>query len=118
MGAATGCLLFLRSMGGAFGSTLVAALLASGFTHRLADFGILTHIDFGQMRRDSSGLVEVPADILPHVQAALAGAFHLAFLACAVAMVAALVVAFGMRDVPLRASIERETTPEPAAEHM
>ena len=28
LGAATGCMLFLRSMGGAFGSTLVGALLA------------------------------------------------------------------------------------------
>ena len=36
IGAATGCLLFLRSMGGAFGSTMVGALLASGFTARLA----------------------------------------------------------------------------------
>jgi hypothetical protein len=31
IGAATGCLLFLRSMGGAFGSTMVGALRASGW---------------------------------------------------------------------------------------
>ena len=40
--------------------------------------------------------------MLPHVHAAMAGAFHIAFLACAVAMAAALVVALGMRDLPLR----------------
>ncbi|MEJ0020124.1 MAG: MDR family MFS transporter [Acetobacteraceae bacterium] len=116
MGAATGCLLFLRSMGGAFGSTLVGALLASGFATRLAEVGIHAHIDFGEIRQGSGAIAGVPAEALPQVHAALAGAFHLAFLACALAMVAALVVAFGMRDVPLRTTVERESTAETAAE--
>ena len=51
IGAATGCLLFLRSMGGAFGSTLVGALLASGFAARLARLGITAHIDLGEVRQ-------------------------------------------------------------------
>jgi EmrB/QacA subfamily drug resistance transporter len=109
MGAATGCLLFLRSMGGAFGSTLVGALLASGFATRLGEFGIHAHIDFGELRQGSGGMVGVPVALQPQVHAALAGAFHLAFLACALAMIAALVVAFGMRDMPLRTGAEKET---------
>jgi MFS family permease len=109
IGAATGCLLFLRSMGGAFGSTLVGALLASGFATRLGELGITAHIDFGEARHGGGALEGVRADMLPQVHAALAGSFHLAFLACAIAMVAALVVALGMRDLPLRASMESDT---------
>jgi hypothetical protein len=52
--------------------------------------------------------------MLPHVHAAMAGAFDLAFLACAVAMGVALVVALGMRDLPLRSGSANEP-PEPAA---
>jgi MFS family permease len=104
IGAATGCLLFLRSMGGAFGSTLVGALLASGFAARLADLGITAHIDLGEVRQHSGALASIAPAMMPHVQAALADAFHLAFLACAVVMAIAVVVALGMRDLPLRTS--------------
>jgi EmrB/QacA subfamily drug resistance transporter len=114
IGAATGCILFLRSMGGAFGSTLVGALLASGFAARLAEIGITAHIDLGEVRQSHGALAGLAPAILPHVQAALAGAFHLAFLACAVAMMAAVIVALGMRDLPLRTSSATEP-PEPAA---
>ncbi len=117
IGAATGCLLFLRSMGGAFGSTLVGAVLAGGFARNLAALGIHSHIDLGEVRQSGAILSGVPADLLPHVQQALAGAFHLAFLSCAVAMVIAVVVALGMRDVPLRSGSAEEprSEPEPAA---
>ena len=117
IGAATGCLLFLRSMGGAFGSTLVGAVLAGGFSRNLAMLGIHSHIDLGEVRQSGATLPGVPADVLPHVQQALAGAFHLAFLSCAVAMVIAVVVTLGMRDVPLRSTSAEEplNEPEPAA---
>lgn len=114
VGAATGSVLFLRSMGGAFGSTLVGALLASGFAARLAEIGITARIDLGEVRQHGSTLTAAAPAMLPQVQAALAGAFHLAFLACAVAMVAALIVAFGMRDLPLRTASANEPPPEPA----
>jgi EmrB/QacA subfamily drug resistance transporter len=115
IGAATGCLLFLRSMGGAFGSTMVGALLASGFTARLAEFGITAHIDLGEVRSSHGALAGVAPAMLPHVQTALAGAFHLAFLACAVSMAIATIVALGMRDLPLRTSVASDAAQEPAA---
>jgi EmrB/QacA subfamily drug resistance transporter len=111
LGAATGCLLFLRSMGGAFGSTMVGALLASGFASRLAASGITAHIDLGEVREHATGLPGVDAAQLPLVHVALAGAFHLAFLACAIAMAGALVVALGLRDLPLRSSNAEEAQP-------
>ena len=55
VGAATGSVLFLRSMGGAFGSTLVGALLAGGFATRLAELGITAHIDLGEARQSGAG---------------------------------------------------------------
>lgn len=114
IGAATGCVLFLRSMGGAFGSTLAGALLASGFATRLAAIGITTHIDLGEVRHGGRALAEVSATMLPQVQVALAGAFHLAFLACAAAMVIAVAIAFGMRDLPLRAASASDPSPQAA----
>lgn len=114
IGAATGCLLFLRSMGGAFGSTLVGALLASGFANRVSELGITAHIDLGEVRQHSGALAGIAPAMLPHVQTALAGAFHVAFLACAVAMGIAVIVALGMRDLPLRTSAASAPS-EPAA---
>jgi EmrB/QacA subfamily drug resistance transporter len=111
IGAATGCLLFLRSMGGAFGSTLVGALLAKDFASRLTEAGITVHIDFGEMRHHGEGLAGVGPAMLPHVQSALVGAFHVAFLACAVSMVVALAVTMGMRDLPLRTTAANEPAP-------
>jgi EmrB/QacA subfamily drug resistance transporter len=115
VGAATGCLLLLRSMGGAFGSTLVGALLAGGFAARLAGIGITAHINLGEVRQGSQGLAGATTAMLPHVQAALAGAFHIAFLACAMAMAAAMFVVRGMRDLPLRTTAANEPAPTPAA---
>jgi EmrB/QacA subfamily drug resistance transporter len=114
VGAATGSVLFLRSMGGAFGSTLVGALLASGFAERLHALGINVHIDLGEVRQKGVALDGVSPDMMPHVHAAMGGAFHLAFLACAVAMGVALVVGLGMRDLPLRTASANEPQ-EPAA---
>jgi MFS family permease len=115
IGSATGCLLFLRSMGGAFGSTMVGALLASGFASHLAAIGITAHIDLGEIRQHGGALANVPAAMLPQVHVALADAFHLGFLACAVVMAAAVFIALGMRDLPLRSMPANEPGAEPAA---
>ena len=117
IGSATGCLLFLRSMGGAFGSTLVGALLASGFAARLTDLGVTAHIDLGEVRQHGDALAGVSAAMAPHVQAALAGAFHLGFLACAIVMAVGLAVALGMRDLPLRTTSATEPNQETVLAH-
>lgn len=114
IGAATGCLLFLRSMGGAFGSTMVGALLASSFASHLAAIGVTAHIDLGEVRQHGGALGGLPAAMIPQVHIALANAFHVAFLACAVVMAVAVVIALGMRDLPLRAAAKQEPAGEPA----
>jgi EmrB/QacA subfamily drug resistance transporter len=116
VGTATGCLLFLRSMGGAFGSTMVGTVLAGVFASRLLELGVTARVNLGEARDAGGALAGVPAAMMPQVQAALGGAFHIAFLACAIGMAVAVVVALGMRDLPLRTrnAEEQKAPAEPA----
>jgi MFS family permease len=103
VGAATGALLFLRSMGGALGSTLVGALLTSRFADRMAQSGVTTPIDLASLRGGGGGVL-AKLDPATHATArlALSSGFHLAFLACFGLSVLALLIVMGMRDLPLR----------------
>ena len=55
----------------------------------------------------------VPAAMMPQVHIALAAGFQLAFLACAVVMAVAVVIALGMRDLPLRSAAAEDRQPQP-----
>jgi EmrB/QacA subfamily drug resistance transporter len=103
IGAATGAALLLRSLGGAFGSTIAGAALAVGFAARLATTGGMP-IDLGAMRQGSAAFAGLDAAGRVAAQAALARGFHLAFAACAVAAGAGLAIALLMPDTPLRSS--------------
>ncbi|HEY1856979.1 MDR family MFS transporter [Acidocella sp.] len=75
MGAATGLLMLMRAMGGAFGATLVGALLA------------LAHSNLHQ-------------------------GFRYGFCACATLQIVAMVIAWRMKEMPLRSSLEGATASE------
>ena len=105
VGAATGSLLFLRSMGGAFGSTLVGTVLALSFNAALARMGQVVAVDLGSLR-GSGGLGTLT---IAEARAALTPGFAYSFGLCAVLMAASVVVALGMRDQVLRSS----ATPSP-----
>ena len=107
VGAATGSLLFLRSMGGAFGSTLVGTVLTLTFNAGLASMGIRTAVDLGSLR-GSGGLGAISVD---QARAALAPGFTWGFGLCALLMAGAIVIALGMRDQVLRSNV----TPTPPA---
>ena len=98
VGAATGSLLFLRSMGGAFGSTLVGSLLAVRFAAGLRAAGLPDSVDLGSLRAGAGGL----GAGLERARDALTSGFELSFGVCAAIMLAAAVVAAGMQDVQLR----------------
>ncbi len=104
VGSATGGLLFLRSMGAAFGSTMAGGLLASRFTQSLASAGVRTTIDLGEMRGHGDAMNGLDAATRLLAEQSLASGFHLAFAACAGFAAAALVVCLGMRDLPLQSS--------------
>ena len=101
VGAATGSLLFLRSMGGAFGSTVVGALLATRFNAGLRAAGYTQEVDLGSLRNGADSLAGISLDT---ARAALTSGFQLGFGVCAVLLAIALVVAFGVVDAPLRSS--------------
>jgi EmrB/QacA subfamily drug resistance transporter len=111
IGTATGALLFLRSMGGAVGTTLVGAVLTLQFAARMAASGLPGATDLGALRE--GGML---AALGPAAQAtgtlALASGFRLAFGVLLVLFAAGVVVALGLRDIPLRTVAG--STPEPA----
>ncbi len=96
VGAATGSLLFLRSMGGAFGSTIVGTVLASKFNDGLAAAG-LAPIDLGALRGGGAATAG-----LAQARAALAAGFQLSFGVCFALLLVAVAIAAGMRDLQLR----------------
>jgi EmrB/QacA subfamily drug resistance transporter len=102
VGTATAALLFLRSMGGAFGSTLVGSLLAARFAARMAESGLGHAFSLGVLR-GQGGALPVDAAARAAAQAALVSGFDLAFMACAFLAVVGFLVTLPMRDLPLRA---------------
>ncbi len=102
VGAATGSLLFLRSMGGAFGSTIVGTILATRFNAGLHEAGLAATVDLGALRGGAEGLSSLGALGLGQARAALAGGFQLAFGVCAALMAISVAIAAGMRDLQLR----------------
>ena len=98
LGAATGSLLFLRSMGGAVGTALAGALLVLGLGAGLQAAG-LHGVDLGDVRDRLATLTG--AERLGLVRS-LADGFGWGFGACAALVGAGLAVAAGMRDEALR----------------
>ncbi|MDP9096439.1 MAG: MFS transporter, partial [Pseudomonadota bacterium] len=96
VGAATGSLLFLRSMGGAFGSTIVGSVLVAQFNDGLAQAG-LPAVDLSVLRGSA-------AAGLAGARAALASGFRLSFAVCLGLMFVAVAIASAMKDLPLRSS--------------
>ena len=108
VGVATGSLLFLRSMEGAFGSTATGSVLALSFAAGLQSAGLQSAgvagvPDLGAMRPGSPALGTLGA-AAGAAQDALAAAFQSSFLLCAAVIALAAAIAAGARDVPLRSS--------------
>ena len=102
VGAATGSLLFLRSMGGAFGSTVVGSVLAMRFAAGLRAAGVTKEIDLGSLRGGGSALDGLSAAATEMARAALGSGFRLGYGICAALLALAFTIALGARDLPLR----------------
>ena len=113
VGTATGALLFLRSLGGAFGSTMVGALLTGVFAARLVAQGYPGGADLGVLKPGGALAVLGPAAQAAG-RAALSSGFSMAFGACLAFFVVAVVIALGLRDIPLR-TVSGSAPAEPAA---
>lgn len=104
VGAATAGLLFIRSMGGAFGITLAGAILVGRFSASMATHGVAQHLDLSALRGHGDGSAPLPTAAHDLAQATLLGAFHAAFLGAAGLALVALVICSGMRDLTLKSS--------------
>lgn len=104
VGSATGAFLFLRSMGGAVGSTLTGVMLAGQFAAGVASGGITVPIDLGSLRVVPGVATTLDAATQVAAHAALSGAFHAAFAICAVLVALALICTWRLVDQPLRTS--------------
>jgi EmrB/QacA subfamily drug resistance transporter len=112
VGTATGAILFLRSMGGAFGSTMVGALLTGIFASRLTALGYPGGGDLGALKPDGALAALGPA-ALQAGRVALSAGFSMAFAACALVFLVAIGIALGLRNIPLRA-VSGSAPEEPA----
>jgi EmrB/QacA subfamily drug resistance transporter len=101
VGTATAALLFLRSMGGAFGTTLTGSLLAARFAARMAESGLGQGFSLGVLR-DHGAAGHLDAAARAAAQASLISAIDLAFLTCALLAVVGFLITLPMRDLPLR----------------
>ena len=104
VGVATGTMLFLRSLGGAFGSTLVGALLAAQFASGLVAAGITQPIDLGELRGHGAALEGLDSAALAVARDSLAAGFRVAYRVCGGLLLIAVGLAVTMRDVPLRSA--------------
>jgi hypothetical protein len=98
LGIATSGTLLFRTMGGAFGATLVSAVLTWRLNALLRDQGVAMHATLTAMRHGA--LPGVPRSAM---EAAMNGSFHAAFLGCALAALGSVVIAAIVPHVPLRA---------------
>jgi EmrB/QacA subfamily drug resistance transporter len=108
LGVATGAFLVLRSMGGAFGSTIAGALLTMRFNDVLQASGIYKTIGLGSLSQGKSAFVGLPADAHLIFIRALVGGFDLAYFVSALLLFLSFLVALGLRDQTLKTSITAE----------
>jgi EmrB/QacA subfamily drug resistance transporter len=102
IGSATGALLVLRSMGGAFGSTAAGSLLTLRFHQALRSVGVHHMVNLGSLSQGAAAVAGLPANARHAAVGGLVAGFGMAFLVSALALMAAVLVALGLRDIALR----------------
>jgi EmrB/QacA subfamily drug resistance transporter len=102
IGAATGALLLLRSMGGAFGSTVAGSLLTLRFHHALRSARIHHMVNLGSLSQGAAAFAGMPPNARHVALLGLVSGFSLAFLVSAAALMVAILVAAWLRDLALR----------------
>ena len=102
IGSATGAVLLLRSMGGAFGSTMAGSLLTLRFHHALRAAGIHRMVNLGSLSQGAAAFMGMPANARHAAVGGLVSGFSLAFLVSALVLVVAVLVAVRLRDIALR----------------
>lgn len=106
VGVATATMLFLRALGGAFGSTLSGAVVTAAFAESLVRAGVHGQINLGAMQSGSGAFGGLPSATRGLALDGLIHGFSLAFTISAALLVVAVAIAWVMEDIPLRATVE------------
>jgi len=108
LGAATSGVTFFRTIGGAFGVSVLGAIfsnqLASRLAAALAGKTLPPGFNPAQVESDPSAIKKLPADLHHAIVNAFSLALHPAFLTAVPIAVIALILAFFLREVPLRSA--------------
>jgi EmrB/QacA subfamily drug resistance transporter len=105
LGVATSGTLLFRMIGGAFGATLVGAVLTGRFNARMNMLGMPSHATLGTMRAAASSLRNAHEISQTAIEDALASGFHFAFLGCAAIAILGFVIALVAKDPMLRTTV-------------
>jgi EmrB/QacA subfamily drug resistance transporter len=108
IGTATGALLLLRSVGGAFGSTVAGSLLTLRFRQSEHAAHLRHAIDFGALSQGAHALSQLSHQKHDIIRHGLSSGFTLAYLVTAVLLVSAILIVTRLRDIALRSSAEPE----------
>jgi EmrB/QacA subfamily drug resistance transporter len=109
IGAGTGAVLVLRSMGSAFGSTVAGTLLGLGFAAALAAAGITEHIDLGALRHGSDALAHFPPDTARTLADGMVATFRWIFGTGALVAFVSILIVRRMPDLELRSAVAVHT---------
>jgi hypothetical protein len=119
MGVATSTVTFFRAMGGTFGAAVCGAILTSRLgVHLSEQFGSTSGAtsDPGALANDVTAIKQLPEPAHGMVLKAFAESLHDVFLWVTPAVVLALVVAFFIKELPLKSRAAAPETDAAAAE--
>lgn len=101
LGAATSAVVFFRALGSSVGAAVFWSILLAALSRHLEDSGMQS------VRAAIFSGTGLPAAQHVVIEHALAGAFHVAFIAAAGVAAVGIVLGFLMREVPLRTTTRR-----------
>lgn len=113
LGTATSAVTFFRSMGSSFGTSIFGALLASRFAAHLANDGVGAALHAEHGTQAINAISSLPVDVLPIALTAFTESFADIFFYASPIMLIAFIVAFFLREIPLKGSIKEQAEYEP-----
>ena len=114
MGTATSAVTFFRSIGSSFGASLFGAILVARFSAHLADIApSAASLGSAATAGGLNALASLPPAISHLAFEALTDAFSDLFFYATPFMLAALAIAFFLKEMPLRGEVKQQAEYEP-----
>ena len=104
MGTATSVATFFRSMGSSFGTAIFGAILTARLNHHLQDLMPGTSITAQNMQASKEQLAQLPPNVTHGILEAFVRSFHDVFIWAIPFAVLTFIVAFFLRETPLKGS--------------